>query len=62
VGDESHFLFRQKLLDEDGSVRRDVVIVRQPDLFSPFLSSEPAGMSRNQLPPPRRGEMSGLIS
>jgi hypothetical protein len=28
-------LFRQKLLDEDGSVRRGVVMVKQPGLFSP---------------------------
>jgi hypothetical protein len=35
VGDDSHFVFHQKLLGEDGSVRRDVVIVKQPDLFSP---------------------------
>jgi hypothetical protein len=34
VGDDSHFVFRQKLLGENGSVRRDVVMVKQPDLFS----------------------------
>jgi hypothetical protein len=35
VGDDSHFVFRQKLLGEDGSVRRGVLIVKQPGLFSP---------------------------
>jgi hypothetical protein len=35
VGDDNHFVFRQKLLDEDGSVRRGVVMVKQPGLFSP---------------------------
>jgi hypothetical protein len=29
-GYESHFLFCQKLLGEDGSVRRGVVMVKQP--------------------------------
>jgi hypothetical protein len=35
MGDDSHFLFRQKLLGEDGSVRRSVVMLKQPGLFSP---------------------------
>jgi hypothetical protein len=34
MGDDSHFAFRQKLLGEDGSVRRGVVMVKQPGLFS----------------------------
>jgi hypothetical protein len=34
VGDDNHLLFRQKLLGEDGSVRRGVVITKQPSLFS----------------------------
>jgi len=34
VGDNSNFVFRQKLLGEDGSVRRGVVMVKQPGLFS----------------------------
>jgi hypothetical protein len=34
-GDESHFLYRQKLLGENGSVRRGVVMVKQPGVFSP---------------------------
>jgi len=34
VGDDSHFVFRQKLLGEDGSVRQGVVMVKQPGLFS----------------------------
>jgi hypothetical protein len=33
--DDSHFVFRQKLLGVDGSVRRGVVLVKQPCLFSP---------------------------
>jgi len=37
VGDDSHFVFRQKLLGEDGSVRQGVVMVKQPGLFSPKL-------------------------
>jgi hypothetical protein len=35
VRDDSRFVFRQKLLGEDGSVRRGVVMVKQPGLFSP---------------------------
>jgi len=35
VGDDSHFVFRQKLLGEDGSVRQGVVMVKQPGLFLP---------------------------
>jgi len=35
MGDDNHFVFRQELLGEDGSVRRGVVMVKQPDLFSP---------------------------
>jgi hypothetical protein len=34
-GEDSRFFFRQKLLGEDGSVGRAVVIVKQPGLFSP---------------------------
>ena len=34
MGDDSHFVFRQKLVDEDGSVRRGVVMVKQSGLFS----------------------------
>jgi hypothetical protein len=34
VGDYSHLVFRQKLLGEDGRVRRGVVKVKRPDLFS----------------------------
>jgi len=37
VGDDSNFVFRQKLVGEDGSVRRGVVTVKQPGLFSPKL-------------------------
>jgi hypothetical protein len=37
VGDDSYFVFRQKLLGEDVSVRRGVVMVKQPGLFSPSL-------------------------
>jgi hypothetical protein len=35
MADGSHFVFRQKLLGEDGSVRRGVFMVKQPGLFSP---------------------------
>jgi hypothetical protein len=34
VGDDSHFVFRQKPLGEDGSVRRGVVMMKQPGLLS----------------------------
>jgi hypothetical protein len=33
-GDDSHLLFHHKLLGEDGSVRRGVVMVKQPGLSS----------------------------
>ena len=39
MGDNSNFVFRQKLVGEDGSVRRAVVMVKQPDLFSPKLGA-----------------------
>jgi len=35
VGDDSHFVFRQKLLGEDRSVRWGIVMVKQSGLFSP---------------------------
>jgi hypothetical protein len=35
VRDDSNFLFSQKILGEDGSVIRCVVMVMQPGLFSP---------------------------
>jgi hypothetical protein len=35
VEDDSHFVFCQKLLGEDGIVRRSIVMVKQPGLFSP---------------------------
>jgi hypothetical protein len=35
MGDDSHLLFRHKLLGEYGSVRRGVVMVKQPGLFLP---------------------------
>jgi hypothetical protein len=34
VGNDSHFVFGQNLLGGDGSVRRDVVVVKQPGLLS----------------------------
>ena len=34
MGNGSHFVFRQKLLGEDGGVRRGVVMVKQPGLLS----------------------------
>jgi len=33
-GDDSHFVFCQKLVGEDGIVRRGIVMVKQPGLFS----------------------------
>ena len=38
MGDDSHFVFGQKLLGEDESVRRGVVMAKQPGLFSPKSS------------------------
>jgi hypothetical protein len=35
VGDDKHFIFHQQMLGEDGSVRRSVVMVKHPGLFSP---------------------------
>jgi hypothetical protein len=35
MGEDSRFVFRQKQLDEDGNVRRCVVMVKQSGLFSP---------------------------
>jgi hypothetical protein len=40
VGDDRHILFRQKLLGENGSVRQGVVMVQQPDLFSPKFGAK----------------------
>jgi hypothetical protein len=34
VVNDSQFVFRQKMLGEDGSVRRGFVMVKQPGLFS----------------------------
>ena len=39
MGDNSNFVFRQKLVGEDGSVRRGVVMVKQPGLFLPKLGA-----------------------
>jgi hypothetical protein len=39
VGDDSNFVLGQKLLGEDGSVRRGVVVVKLPGLFSPKLGA-----------------------
>jgi len=39
VGDKSNFVFRQKIVNEDGSVRRGVVMVKQLGLFSPKLGA-----------------------
>jgi hypothetical protein len=35
VGVDSHFMFRQKLLGESGCMRRGIVMLKQPGLFSP---------------------------
>jgi hypothetical protein len=34
-GDKNYFIFSNKLLDEEGNVRRGVVMVKQPGLFLP---------------------------
>ena len=39
MGDNSNFVFCQKLVGEDKSVRRGVVMVKQPGLFSPKLGA-----------------------
>jgi hypothetical protein len=39
VGDGNHFVFRQKLLGDDGSERRGIIMVKQSDLFSPKLGA-----------------------
>ena len=39
MGDNSNFVFHQKLVGEDGSVRRCIVMVKQPGLFSPKLGT-----------------------
>jgi len=39
VGADSNFVFRQKLLGEDGSMRRGFVVVKQPGLFSTYLGA-----------------------
>jgi hypothetical protein len=38
-GDKSHFVIRQKLLGEDGSVRKGVAIVKQQHAvyYAPFV-------------------------
>ena len=46
MGDNSNFVFRQKLVGEDGSVRRCVVIVKQPGLFSPKMGTMSSHFSR----------------
>jgi hypothetical protein len=38
-GDDGHFLYRQKLQGNDGSVRRGVVMVKQPGMFSQKLGA-----------------------
>jgi len=39
VGDNSNFVFCQKRVGEDRSVRRGFVMVKQPGLFSPKLGA-----------------------
>jgi hypothetical protein len=39
VRDDRHFVFHQKLLGWDGSVKRGVVMVKQPGLFSPKFAA-----------------------
>jgi hypothetical protein len=49
VGDDSHLVFGQKLLGEDGSVRQGVFMVKHPGLFSPKLGV-PSSHVFTQLP------------
>jgi len=42
MGNDSHFVFRQKLLGEDGSVKWGVVMVKQPGLFLPKFGVTPS--------------------
>jgi hypothetical protein len=44
-GGDRHFVFRQKLLGEDGSVRRGVTMVNQPGLFSPMFGATSSHVS-----------------
>ena len=39
VGANNSFVFRQKLVGEDGSVKRGDVMVKQPGLFSPKVGA-----------------------
>ena len=39
MGDDSNFVFRQKLVGEDGSVRQGVVMMKQPGLLTPKLGA-----------------------
>ena len=39
MGSDSRFVFRQKLVGEDGSVRQGVVMAKQPGLFLPKLGA-----------------------
>ena len=45
MGDDSHFVFRQKLLGEYESVRWGVVMVKQPGLFSPKFGATSSHIS-----------------
>jgi len=36
MGDNSNFVFRQELVGEDGSVRRGVIMVKQPGVLDKF--------------------------
>jgi hypothetical protein len=47
VGNDIHFVFRQELLDEDGSVRRGVVMVNQPALISPNVEAMTSDVYRS---------------
>jgi hypothetical protein len=42
VGNDSHLVFRQKLLDEYRSVRRGVFMVEHPGPFSPKFGATPS--------------------
>jgi hypothetical protein len=49
VGDDSRLVFRRKLLGNDGSVRRGVVMMKQPGLFSPKFGATSSYVSMQSL-------------
>jgi hypothetical protein len=50
VENDRHVVFRQKLLGEDGSARRGVVMLKQPGLFSPKFGATSSHVFKQSLP------------